>query len=56
MVNYLMNNVTSQSSKADIIAAGTECVDYYIHLSNELRRQRAALLVVILCFAIIFIR
>ena len=55
-MSYSTNNVTSQSSKADIIAAGTECVDYYMHQIEELKRQRLGLIGVILMIAVIFIR
>ena len=50
-----MNQVTSASTKDDIITAGAECVDYYVNQATELKRQRTALVVaIIFCFTIIF--
>jgi hypothetical protein len=52
---FIMNQVTSGSTKDDIITAGVECVDYYVKQATELKRQRTALVVaIIFCFAIIF--
>ena len=50
-----MNQITPASTKDDIITAGAECVDYYIHQATELKRQRTALIVaIIFSFAVIF--
>jgi len=52
---FIMNQVTSASTKDDIITAGAECVDYYVNQATELKRQRTALVVaIIFCFTIIF--
>jgi hypothetical protein len=52
---FTMNQITPASTKDDIITAGAECVDYYIHQTTELKRQRTALVVaIIFCFAVIF--